>query len=303
MNPPQGTSPSYAEESAEERIDTPPGSVVVGVDGSPDSDRAVDWAFAEAARRARGLHLTCAVTLLVDDPGGPDAQEGLYSRAKSVLAAAAARGSEHFNGEITFDLAVGPASARLVRASAVASLVVVGSRGHGGFAGLVIGSVSQHVARHAECPVVVVREPADRGSDRVLVGVDNSEPAFAALGLAFDLAARAHTSVLAVGAWRQSPMSGPGIATPTAHDNVERSRHEQELLDAALATWRGKYPDVPVVSEAIPGHPARVLLDASAHAACVVVGSRGRGAFAGMLLGSTSQELLHHARCTVVIVR
>jgi nucleotide-binding universal stress UspA family protein len=147
MNPPQGTSPSDATETAEEPTDPPPGSVVVGVDGSPDSDRAVDWAFAEAARRGRGLHLTCAVTMLVDDPGGPEAQEGLYARGKEVLAAAAARGSEQFNGEITLDLAVGPASARLVQASAVASLVVVGSRGHGGFAGLVTGSVSQHVAR------------------------------------------------------------------------------------------------------------------------------------------------------------
>jgi nucleotide-binding universal stress UspA family protein len=292
-----------AAETAEERTDTPPGSIVVGVDGSADSDRAVDWAFAEAARRGRGLHLTCAVTVLVDDPGGPEAQEALYAHGRAVLAAAVARGFEHFNGEITVDLAMGPASARLVQASAVACLVVVGSRGHGGFAGLVTGSVSQHVARHAQCPVAVVRQAADGESDRVVVGVDNSEPAFAALGLAFDLAARAHASVLAVGAWRQSPMSGPGIVSRTVHDNLERSRREQDLLDAALASWRGKYPDVPVVSEAIPGHPARVLLDASAHAACVVVGSRGRGAFAGMLLGSTSQELLHHARCTVVIVR
>ena len=96
MNPPQGPSPSHAAESAEERTDPPPGSVVVGVDGSPDSDRAVDWAFTQAARRGRGLHLTCAVTMLVDDPGGPEAKEGLNARGKEVLAAAAARGIRAF---------------------------------------------------------------------------------------------------------------------------------------------------------------------------------------------------------------
>ena len=90
---------------------------------------------------------------------------------------------------------------------------------------------------------------------------------------------------------------------PVTHDEEDRARGEQMMLNAALEEWTTKYANVPVTAEAKPGHAARVLCDASEHAAYVVVGSRGRGAFAGMLLGSTSQGVLHHARCTVVVVR
>jgi len=303
MPPPQGTSPSAAAESLPEHTDTPPGAVVVGVDGSPDSDRAVDWAFADAGRRGRGLHFIYAVSLLVDDPGAPEVRESLYAQGRELLAAAADRRPAEFKRDITFGLAVGPPAKSLLDAGADAALLVVGSRGHGGFAGMVVGSVSQHVARHATCPVVVVRDQADAESDRVVVGVDDSDSASAALGFAFELAAATHGSMQAIRAWRAAGVGGTGIVVPVTHDKLDRARGEQTMLNAALEQWVRKYPSVPVTADAKAGHAARVLCEASEHAAYVVVGSRGRGAFAGMLLGSTSQAVLHHARCTVVVVR
>jgi nucleotide-binding universal stress UspA family protein len=277
--------------------------VVVGIDGSPDSDRAVDWAFAEAGRRGRGLHFIYAVPLLVDDPGAPEVRESLYLQGRKLLAAAADRRPAEFKVDITFGLAVGPPAKSLLDAGADAVLLVVGARGHGGFAGMVVGSVSQHVARHAKCPVVVVREPADASSTHVVVGVDDSDSAAAALDFTFEFAAATRFSVHAIRAWKKSSLGGAGIVVPIPHDNLDRARGERGLLNAALEEWTNKYPDVPITAEAVAGHPARVLCDASEHAAHVVVGSRGRGAFAGLLLGSTSQEVLHHARCTVVVVR
>jgi nucleotide-binding universal stress UspA family protein len=303
MTPPQGSSPSTDTQTLPENTDVPSGAVVVGVDGSPDSDRAVDWAFAEAGRRDRALHLIYAVPLVVDDPAGAEVRESLYMQGRTLLAAATDRRPAEFGGDVTVGLAVGPAAEILLEASAEAGLIVVGSRGHGGFAGLVVGSVSQHVARHAKCPVVIVRDPADAGSDRVVVGVDDSDSAAAAVAFAFEFAAARRASVHAVRAWREASLGGAGIVVPIQHDDLDRARGERGMLNAALEEWTSKYPDISVTAEAVAAHPARVLCDASEHAAHVVVGSRGRGAFAGLLLGSTSQEVLHHSRCTVVVVR
>jgi len=181
---------------------------------------------------------------------------------------------------------------------------VVGARGHGAVTGLLLGSVSQHVSRHAPCPVVVVREQADPKARRIVVGVDGSPSGDNAIGFAFDAASRNEAPLVAIHAWHDvtaSRVVGPSYA---ALANVaERIAAGERLLAEALAGWAEKYPDVTVTREAIPVHPARVLADATEHAALVVVGSRGRGEFTGLLLGSVSQAVLHHARCPVAVAR
>ncbi len=292
---------STAGTTEEPQSSTPP--VVAGVDGSPDSERAVDWAFAEAGRLGCRLHLVFALPVLVDDPAAPEVRPTMSALGHEFLADAAARRPGDFEGEVTKTVIAAPAAPGLVDASTRASMVVVGSRGHGGFAGLIMGSVSQHVARHARCPVAVVREPADPGSDRIVVGVDYSDPARAAMEFAVDLAPAAHASVSAIRAWQERVVVGADALLAVPQFSPDRGAEEQALLDAWLANGRAARPDVPVAAEAVEGHPARVLCRASAQARAVVVGCRGRGAFAGLLLGSTSQEVLHHAHCTVVVVR
>jgi nucleotide-binding universal stress UspA family protein len=273
------------------------------VDGSPDSDRSVDWAFAEASRLRCRLRLVYALPVLVDDPAAPAVRPTVSALGNQILADAAARRPDDFEGEVTQTVIAAPAAAGLVDESTRASLVVVGSRGHGGFAGLVMGSVSQHVARHARCPVAVVREPADPESDRIVVGVDYSDPASAAMEFAVNLASATHASVSAVQAWRQLVVVGADALVAVPQYTPDGGREEQALLDEWLSNWQAERPDVPVAAEAVEGHPARVLCRASGQAKAVVVGCRGRGAFTGLLLGSTSQEVLHHAHCTVIVVR
>jgi nucleotide-binding universal stress UspA family protein len=223
--------------------------------------------------------------------------------AEHLLAEAHAR-VESSGAPLTFEIVDAPSAPALLAAGEHALMVVVGSRGHGAVSGLLLGSVSQHVSRHASCPVVVVRERADARARRVVVGIDGSPGGNKAVGFAFDAASRNHAPLVAIHAWHDraaSAVVGPAYA---AMANVgERIAAGERLIAEALAGWAEKYPDVTVTREAIPTHPARVLADASEHAALVVVGSRGRGEFTGLLLGSVSQAALHHARCPVAVVR
>ncbi|MFC7615699.1 universal stress protein [Actinokineospora soli] len=162
-----------------------------------------------------------------------------------------------------------------------ACLVVLGSRGLGGFGGLLLGSTAVQVAAHARCPVVVVR--GERSGD-VVVGVDGSAHSVEAIAFAFGEAQRLGAGVVAVTAGSQE-------------DEAARA------LAESVAGWAERYPDVPVRRSVVRGHAARALVDAAADAALLVVGSRGAGGFRGMLLGSVSQGVLHHATCPVAIVR
>jgi nucleotide-binding universal stress UspA family protein len=180
--------------------------------------------------------------------------------------------------------------------SAEASLIVLGSRGQSALAS--IGSVSVAVSAHAHCPVVVVRgDPAPAAP--VVVGVDDSDCARLALAFAFEQAAgrgvplrviRAYA--FAAGIWEDRP-----VVNQTIIEDETRSLHD------LVTEWQQKYPDVQVSATFRAEHPADALTAASAGAQLVVVGSRGRGAFRGMLLGSVSQHLLHRSPCTVAVVR
>lgn len=181
-------------------------------------------------------------------------------------------------------------------------MLVVGSHGHGRVAEALIGSVSQHVARHASCPVVVVREPAQTEAARIVVGIDGSGGSAAALEFACRRAELTDEVVVAVHAWKigQVLVDGRGLLPETIGPMLDD--HEL-LLSESVAGVRTDHPDVTLIEEAIAVAPGQALVDASETASLVVTGSRGRGAFAGMLLGSVSQEVLGRAHCPVAIIR
>lgn len=255
------------------------GAVVVGYDGSADSELALDWADELAVGQGRALHVLVS-------RGEP----GVEADARARAAAAHAR-------ESVVDVVAEPAGPALVDASARAATVVVGARGHGVLSGVVLGSVSQHVTRGAACPVVVVRAPEHPDARRVVVGVDGSSGSRKALEFGFDHASRTEAAIAAVHGWR-NPVRGP------AGDGlVDEIRSAERLLAEALAGFADRYPDVQVAVEALPLPPQRVLTEASRSASLVVVGSHGRGPLSGLLLGSVSAAVLHHAACAVAVVR
>jgi nucleotide-binding universal stress UspA family protein len=162
--------------------------------------------------------------------------------------------------------------------------------------------VSQHVARHAVCPVVVVRPPRRRDAGRIVVGLDGSAMSEAALDYACRRAEGTGEVVVAIHGWKVHTPS-TDVFSSTARSVTDTLEEKQVLLGESVAGMRGAYPDVVVVTEAIPVAPGDALVDASSNASLVVVGSRGRGFFSGLLLGSVSQDVLHRAHCPVAIVR
>ncbi|MEK2494957.1 universal stress protein [Kitasatospora purpeofusca] len=267
--------------------------VLVGVDGSEASLAAVDVAVREARLRGRGLRIVHAfIWPLMHVPLGPaqggPAEGGLRHQAENVLADARARARAlDPRLEITAELVTGEPLTVLAHRSRDSCLVVVGSRGLGRFGALLIGSVAVHLAAHAACPVLIVRgRPEPDGP--VLVAVDGSGVGAEALGFAFAEASA-----------RRVPLT----ALHVAHPSASLPGQEERALAEALAGHRDTYPDVELRSELIEAHARPALIDASRAAQLLVVGARGRGGFAGMLLGSTSQAMIQHADCPVVVVR
>jgi len=276
-------------------MNTRAGEIVVGYDGSGDSELALDWADQLAAEQGRPLRVLISevdpTQVLEATSDWHAAKIGqLESDARDRLAGARSRDS-------SIEVVGVPPSQALIDASAKAATVVIGARGHSLLSGVVVGSVSQHVTRHSSCPVVVVRAPYHPDADRVVVGVDGSTGSRKALEFAFDHASRSGSPITAVHAWRNAARGDTGEGL------VEEIRAAERVLAEALAGFADQYPDVKVTTEAIPVVPQRVLADASKSASLVVVGSRGLGAFAGLLLGSVSQSVLHHAQCPVAVVR
>jgi nucleotide-binding universal stress UspA family protein len=285
------------------------GRVVVGVDGSVTGRYALDWATEEVRVRPRPLHLlhACGWPLL-DVPLGPSvyrlpasarARDDVYAVAEKILAEAASRVDPAIpvTSEISSDL---PARA-LLTASHTATAVVVGSRGTGGFAGLLLGSVAEQVAAHGRCPVVVVRPaPSPRGP--VVVGVDGSPASRAALRYAAGQAAARGAVLRAVHAWRWPVSTRPGEQVPLVYDREALAGEEERLLADELAGLAEEFPGLVVERRLVRDRAAPALLEAAADAALTVVGSRGHGGFTGLLLGSVSNQVLHHAAGPVVVV-
>jgi nucleotide-binding universal stress UspA family protein len=283
--------------------------VLVGIDYSPDSIVAAEQAAWQAQRRHTPLTLLHAVA---PPPAvGPGFNAGwlvdvVARDAQTLLRGVADQLIRQYHGlDVVTVVPVGGPAAALVAASAGASLVVLGARGTGGFPDLLAGSVSGQVAAHAHAPVLVVRRDT-RGAvpptGPVVVGVDGSARAESAVGLAFEEADARGTGLIAVYAWDVPARHGLVPADPW-HDHPGAAHQQADrVLAEALAGWAEKYPNVPVTRRAVHTvSPVAVLRDAAADAGLVVVGSRGHGGFVGMLIGSVSQALVNHARCSVLV--
>ncbi|GAA3463553.1 universal stress protein [Saccharothrix longispora] len=285
--------------------------VVVGVDGSESAARAVRWAAREAARRTAPLVIVHACPVVAGHVPEPVPLPRSYheavleqGRERLAEAEAEARGTVP-EVEVRTELVFGGAAEDLVGRSASAQLVVLGSRGLGGFTGLLVGSIAVAVSTHGHCPVVVVRgsgpEAGGRREGPVVVGLDGSSTSEAALAFAVEVAASGNAELVAVRTW-----SDLAVDTAWEHgltvDWESIQEAEQRLLEQQLAPHREAHPELVVRTLVTRDRPARSLVEHAEHAQLVVVGSRGRGGFRGLLLGSTSQTLIHHAPCPVAVI-
>ncbi|PRX45206.1 nucleotide-binding universal stress UspA family protein [Prauserella shujinwangii] len=289
--------------------------ILVGVDGSDSALRATAWAALAAARRHAPLLLVA--TLPGPAPYGagvgiPDRffvdleTEGRRRLAEAAETAKQA-GGETATLEIRTEFHIGGPIPVLRERAREARLLVLGTRGLGELTGTFVGSVAVALVAHAPCPVTVVRgrtpgaEPPREGP--VVVGVDGSPLSAAALGAAFEEAALRRTRLVAVHAWSDAALSASAGFSPGELPWAEIETAEQVVLAERLAGWRERYPDVPVDRIVTRDRPVRSLLHEAEHAQLLVVGSRGRGGFSGLLLGSTSNALVHSAPCPLLIVR
>ena len=303
MTPTDEVAPAADDQTAGIRIRSVE-HIVVGVDGSPGSTRALDWAAAEAERCRARLTVVGAwefggfAGAVVDTPGARGAVDGAMERVAE----------RHPGLAVDERLSEDPAAYALIEASAGADLLVVGSRGLGGFRGLLLGSVGQHCLTHAPCSVAIIRPaepptPAGAGGDdhrpgRIVVGVDGSEGATLALDWAVGEVRRAGggLDILA-----SSVLSGTSDYVVTVDVSVPDAA--TEVIDRARSRVAAEAPDVAARYETVGAPPAVSLVEASRGAGLLVLGSRGLGAFRGLLLGSVSHHLAMHAHCPIVVVR
>ncbi len=289
--------------------------ILVGYDGSESGQRALRWALDEARLR----HL--AVTVLHAQPseavltglgmGYYDPDGNGREAAEALLGDARAKAERWApDVKVRTRLDADPPAVALLDAMNEASMVVVGSRGHGGFAELLVGSTSLHAATHGRVPVVVVRGdgtgPEGPEAGRVVVGVDGSEAAQDALRTAFEEAEVRKVGLTAVRAWRSPYFDSTGAkggAIPAHVEDEVVVPGERTILHDCVAQWHAKHPDVDVRERLVHGDAAAALVDAAHGAELLVVGSRGRGGFRSLLLGSVSHAVLHHATTPVVVVR
>jgi nucleotide-binding universal stress UspA family protein len=270
--------------------------VVVGYDGSPDSEQALDWAVVEARLHDAGL--TVCHTW-APGPAGPDsgtASQEARRSGEELLADAMRRAQAGLGcAELRPLLATGSPARELCELSGSSAMVVVGSRGRDSPARALLGSVSLQVAAYADGPVTVVRghwrQVPGREAAPVVVGADGSGPAQAAVAFAFEEAALRSVQLHAVCALADTA----GV--------LGTARQVEADFDQALAKCEPDYPAVVVRRVVHQGAPRSALLEAATGAQLLVVGARGRGDLPEMRLGSVSLAVLHHARCPVSIIR
>jgi nucleotide-binding universal stress UspA family protein len=283
-------------------------NIVVGVDGSPASDAAIRWAAREAMMRVVPIKLINVVApTLVSSAMAPNhtITQGEELQARQILKQAR-RIVEELAGEKRPDIHIERQYAgvvpTLVDASNDAQMVVVGSSRRAFGRGM-LGSVVAGLLHHANCPVTVVPDPESaqhgiRDDAPVLVGIDGSTASEAAAALAFDEASRRGVPLLALQAW-----SDVGVFPILGMDWRTYRDKGAELLGERLAGWQERYPDVQVRRRLVCDVPDRWLVDESKNAQLVVLGSGGRGGYAGMHLGSVTSAVVRSARVPVIVAR
>ena len=272
--------------------------IVVGTDGSRRADRAVDW----AAGRAAALGLPLLIVHVV--PGRPTPstpltavtasfEEGFHEEALERLERVVRRAHElHDDLDVTGEIVEGNAAYVLAQASKEAALVVVGARGESAPVTVrLLGGVCDQVTAYASGPIAVIPDEEHACPDGpVVLGVDESPEARAAMWFAFETAAERGVPVVAIHAWQD-------------RDSREIVARVTDIVEGMLTEARAEYPEVPVEVRVIHGKPHHELVQASKEAGLVVVGSRGIGGFTGLLLGSTSKRVLRDSHCPVVVTR
>ena len=283
--------------------------ILVCVDGSAASDAAIAWATREAVMRQLPITLMHAVPpVVVGWPVGqlytdtPEWQkqngQHVIDQARKTLSASL---SESESPEIHTEMEYSSVVQTLIDASKDASMIVAGSQGLGSLGRLLLGSVTTALTHHAHCPVAVIHSDgsvARISNAPVLLGIDGSPASEAATALAFDEASHRGGGLLALHAW-----SDVGVFPMLGMDWRDSERKGQEILAERLAGWQERYPDVHVERLIVCDKPSRWLLQESERAQLVVVGSRGRGGFTGMLLGSVSSAVAQSATVPVIVVR
>lgn len=298
---------------------TGPGrGVVVGVDGSAASTAAVTWAADDAARRGVPLTVVHAVDPLpppsatwgqVPVPAGfTEWRDSEATRiAQDAMDAVRNRLQPDAPVPLYSDIAYGAAVPALVERSEHAELVVIGAHGRGVIGAAALGSVASGVLHRAHCPVAVVhpRESAAPVSPQapVLVGVDGSPSSRLATDIAFGEAARRGAGVAALHAWSDLGELGPPWMGWSPAEWLDISEREGETLSRWLRPFQDRYPAVTAHRLVVSGRPARRLIEHSAAAQLTVVGSRGRGGFAGLLLGSVSRAVVTTVQTPVIVAR
>lgn len=285
--------------------------VIVGVDGSAAAIRAVRWAAAKAGREGLPLHIVHAYELPFGFPTGVTEEESILGALRAEGRRWLAEARDAATGitpglPVETELAAISAATGLLRESENASVLVLGNRGRNALTGLLVGSTSQALAGQAHCPVVLVRNGADGSPEHtgpVVVGVDGTEASEAAVAFAFAEAAAQNATLVAVHAWSESVFETAFAGDDTPLDWTLQRRLAEEALAERLAGWQEKYPQVRVERDVVHDRPTRALRRCAQTARLVVVGRRGRGGFRGLVLGSTSQHLVHHATCPVAVVR
>jgi nucleotide-binding universal stress UspA family protein len=274
--------------------------VLVGYDGSAGSDEALSWAIREARARDTILTVCLAWTEWYGGRPGPAVPHGEVSAdhgrmaAEHVAAGGMRLARDVLGGPNVLPLVIyGSPAAVLCDHSAVADMVVVGSRGRGGMPGLLVGSVGEQVAAHAQGRVIVVRGHWRGDGYRpgpVVLGADGSACSRPAAAFAFEEAALRGAPLLAVCAWADSP------------GRLGGSGRLQDGFEQVIGSLEKEHPEVTVLRQVSSGAPRDALLAAAHRAQMLVVGARGRGGLRGMRLGSVSHAVLHHASCPVAVV-
>lgn len=281
--------------------------IVVGVDGSPSSDVAVEWAARDAALRRVPLTFLHVLPVVASpawlDMGLPDDYWGWQQkRGQEIVALArdiankATAGGERL--QLYADVVSGNTVGTLVDHSRHTDLLVVGSRGLGKWSRRVLGSTSSSLVRHAHCPVAIIHDDSHPADDApVVVGVDGSPASELATEIAFDEASRRGVELVVVHTWNDVDYEFPDVKW------TDLTPREDRVVSEQLAGWRERYPDVVVRRELMRDRPARQLVEQSEGAQLVIVGSRGRGGFVGMMLGSVSATVVESVRVPVIVAR
>ena len=297
-----------------------PRTITVGLDGSPESRSAAEWAAREAKLRGLPVKLVhvwepmsepvALVQLL-----GADTHQHWSERIPRESAENLRQ--RYPDLDITTEQLTGGPAEVLTRAAQDAELLVLGSRGLSGIGGFLVGSVGLAVVASAERPVVLVRAGAQAADEHetddadvpstatpfhpVVLGLDIGNPNETLIEFAFDAAARRKSPLRVVHGWNPPPYFAYGMPLDAgAHQSLAQS--DATALTEILRPWREKFPDVEVVEESRCGSPANLLIDASHEASLVVVGRRIRRSSVGSHIGPFTHAVLHHATAPVAVI-